>query len=540
MEVVGYSIDTLFECFTNDYCVRSKKDQEIIYIYEYLEELGCKKIVVEEEYVDKEFLEDYSHYYSKCFRSYNRYCKRLHFFKDLDGDKLVSYFSTKKIDKSYHDTLQKNYLGYIVVKPLPDAIIGRTVLSMYSDTVFKGEDKDEKGKRSIRCVHTYTAHLNGIELTVDSLAFQEQDTVVGACATSALWSALQHTSSIFNCYTPTLYEITTEATKFMSITRPIPSTGLTPIQIAQAIKSIGLEPEFKEYTDPSTREVVLPLLNVCYSYLRSGIPIIMGVDLRREVKNKEGNPVEVSIGQHAITLTGYRLSEKGKSVLENECGCINEAYEDLRFIGSKITSFYAHDDQIGPFSSIAVGVGDNGTIEFDTSWTYYDPEEKKDKKYKVIPTLIIIPIYHKVRIPINTLLKPINQLSQLIQAIKVLPTDEDKLEWDSYLCCVNSYKKEILDSDILNKPDILNSKCPKYMWRFVATYNNTPLLEIMVDATDMERSFQMIRLNFFNKTLLDYFHMIFFSEKTEKLVKPYLSDVMYDFMKKEIERNHTD
>ncbi len=66
--------------------------------------------------------------------------------------------------------LQDGYLGFIVVKPLPRTIIGRTCLKTYDS---KG------GTRHFPIVRRYPVHLFGIPLRVETLAFQEQDQAVG-------------------------------------------------------------------------------------------------------------------------------------------------------------------------------------------------------------------------------------------------------------------------------------------------------------------------------------------------------------------------
>jgi hypothetical protein len=44
------------------------------YFREYFAEIEARTIVVEQEYVDHDFLEDFAAYYARCFASYSRYC----------------------------------------------------------------------------------------------------------------------------------------------------------------------------------------------------------------------------------------------------------------------------------------------------------------------------------------------------------------------------------------------------------------------------------------------------------------------------------
>ena len=107
----------------------------------------------------------------------------------------------------------------------------------------------------------FTATILGIPFKVESLAYIEQDRVIAACATSALWSAFQKTAYEFGYRIPTLYQITDLATMYSTTNRPIPSSGLEDPQICQAIKGIGLEPEYLEILDPARNYKNLLLAN---------------------------------------------------------------------------------------------------------------------------------------------------------------------------------------------------------------------------------------------------------------------------------------
>jgi hypothetical protein len=55
--------------------------QQIQYLFQYLSDLEAKSILLEREYIDKDYLEDYVSYYVKCFGNNGEKCARLHFFK---------------------------------------------------------------------------------------------------------------------------------------------------------------------------------------------------------------------------------------------------------------------------------------------------------------------------------------------------------------------------------------------------------------------------------------------------------------------------
>ena len=53
------------------------------YLARYLHALGAKTAVIENNYVDHDYLDDYSNYYAKCFDAPPRLCARVHFFSDV-------------------------------------------------------------------------------------------------------------------------------------------------------------------------------------------------------------------------------------------------------------------------------------------------------------------------------------------------------------------------------------------------------------------------------------------------------------------------
>ena len=177
-EVVPYSIAELKRLLGNSRCPPGVIDGKLhsIYFDEYFRELKAKTIVVEPSYVDRDYLEDFAGYYVKCFESYGRWCTRLHFF-----DRLLTrpeFEATLRGDPGAlaRGDLEGSYLGFIVVKPLPETVVGRTCLKTYPGN----------GRRQYPIVRRYKANLFGTALQVDTLAFQEQDREVAACATSAL------------------------------------------------------------------------------------------------------------------------------------------------------------------------------------------------------------------------------------------------------------------------------------------------------------------------------------------------------------------
>ena len=89
----------------------------------------------------------------------------------------------------------------------------------------------------------YNTQLAGKSLEVSGLGWQQQDTSVGACATIALWTALNSSAFDDHYSIPTTAEITSFANKTASLgSRIFPSEGLTIHQMGEAIKENKLSP----------------------------------------------------------------------------------------------------------------------------------------------------------------------------------------------------------------------------------------------------------------------------------------------------------
>jgi hypothetical protein len=299
----------------------------------------------------------------------------------------------------------------------------------------------------------------------DTLAFQEQDTVAAACATSALWSVFQGTGRLFQHQIPSPVSITeTAAEHWMVHTRTLPNTGgLNAEQMAYAIRKIGLEPLFV-----STKNKFL-FQSTLYAYLKGGIPLLLGIIL-----DDHSTPETSHVGRHAVAITGFSLGHPQPI----PCGLTK-----LLFRSSRIDKIYVHDDQIGPFSRMEFQ--DN---HMNTSW-----RGKDNDIGKVFATteIMLIPLYHKIRIPFQSILETILNFDAIVEELRqhteILPS---QIEWDVYLTSVNDFKREIIQSTLIDgsyKTDILRFSLPRYLWRATALVAGQPILDLLIDATDIEQ-----------------------------------------------------
>ena len=438
------------------------------YFQSYFKEIKAATIVVENDYIDHDFLEDFSFYYVKCFKRYRRKCVRLHFFDiSFTKSEFNNFLNGTKCNLK-EDLLQKAYLGFIVVKPLPKTIIGRTCIKTYPS---------DNGRRYFPPVREYEANLFGIKLTVNSLAYQEQDNVVAACATSSLWSVFNSTGRLFQHKILSPVEISEAACSSLPLeSRFFPNPGLSAAQMAQAIRAIGLEPYLITAKD---QEI---LKSATYAYLKCKIPMLLGLSL---IDTSETVPIP--IGFHAVALTGFSLGE-------NEL--IPFGRTDFLSIASRIDKIYSHDDQVGPFSRMTlnydiISLGDGNSV--NTILSSWQRGDKKIDNIRALPTILLIPLYNKIRITFQTIQETIIHFDSIIETFRLngaLPFKQ-RLEWDIYLTTVNEVKSGMLSSEKWRNKlrlQVLMKSMPRFIWRATAFCKGDYIIDLLFDATDLEQS----------------------------------------------------
>src|SRR5690554_76751 len=228
--------------------------KQITYVFEYLKELDAKKIILETEYVDGNYLQDYSNYYVRCFKRYGERCARLHFFS-CDLDHMETREALENNSKEFIEKIKEGYLGFMVIKPIPQTFIGKTCLRAPGGLYSLIKKK----------VH---ANFFGIPLEVYSIPFQEQDKVVSACATTAIWTVLHAQTYAGYENIPSSSEITLSAINHITnSSNSFPNTGLTNKQIGRAFDVYKLKSHLVDTSKLSSEEIIRSIK----IYIDSGI-----------------------------------------------------------------------------------------------------------------------------------------------------------------------------------------------------------------------------------------------------------------------------
>ncbi len=310
-------------------CGLKPNSRELLYLRCYLRGLQATSLIVEPRYVDWDFLSQYRVFYATSMQLITNICSRVHYFSGPVVSREI-FLKALSGDKKSIEMLQKNYLGFIVIRPITNAPLGRTVLRWHED---KKKRYTPRINISSRCNR---ANIAGLELNVTGLCWQQQDQATSTCGSVSLWSA--QLASPYKHYSSTTSEITQDAHRYYaSGFRTFPSGGLKLDHIVEAIRAIrGMDAcvirGTIEITDTSIREnygFIRYFFN-CYAsmFLSGGFPVLLYGEF-------EGRKVD-----HVNLMVAYRsVPPRCKESFEANAWNMQEYW---------LNEYYIHDDGIGP------------------------------------------------------------------------------------------------------------------------------------------------------------------------------------------------
>lgn len=273
---------------------------------------AVKALLIEKNYIDKDYRSTYYNFYAKKGQSYRTDCVRLHLF-----DETVT-FDAASLKLGPHDEkrLPDHYFGYIVLRPTGLATIGRSVVSPDVRTGASGSIITARHK----------VHLLGYKLRVQGFPSMDQHVDISVCAHAACWSILRHYSERYSNYREFLtHDITMMAQQF-DPGGLVPSKGLQVSHAERVFQEAGTFPvhvaRAGQQDDAFYRQL--------HSYVESGFPLFAAMHSRG----------------HAIAVVGYEWQIPGTNPITQ-----------MQYAWDKVKSVVVVDDNYLPYENIDVQPG---------------------------------------------------------------------------------------------------------------------------------------------------------------------------------------
>ena len=235
---------------------------------------AAKGVLVEHEYVDKDYRSTFYNFHAKMGRPYRPDCVRLHFFFG------TVWYDEARIDIACADPrLQDHYFGYIVLRPTIVATLGRSLIS-------PGVRLGARG-RAIQSIQ----HVNllGHRLRIWGFPSMAQHVDIAVCAHVCCWAILRYYSETFPQHREYLLH---DITKLAAPSDPggiVPSFGFNVFEAERVFQAAGCSPLIIGRRGSSDEEFFSQFL----AYLESGFPLFVGIPSHT----------------HAVVIVGYNWTK---------------------------------------------------------------------------------------------------------------------------------------------------------------------------------------------------------------------------------------
>lgn len=329
-------------------------------------------VLIETPYLDLEFWEAFSHFYSRSFSSIPKECIRMHFIKIPQGiskDLIISYLNNLSNKPPGFE-----YFGFTTIRPTASFNVGRTAMA-FDDRPghkVKKELTDSVDRATVpfcSMLIEREANVANIKCRIKTVPFMQQDPIIGVCASTAVWVCSRIIAEKYNLSHFTYSDISKfafESEKEFSEGREF-VRGLSIHDIRRSISRMGANPMYISGGQSYLR-------NMLYSLVESNIPCIACLSK------------DDTMG-HAVAVISHTLPKKDKSDFDlphdgkNFMGYVPVSQQ--YFVSDFVDRFYVHDDAYGPYNRLTIE-GDKVTLG-----------RQKDIKYDLFAVVIPIPLYVK-------------------------------------------------------------------------------------------------------------------------------------------------
>lgn len=447
-------------------------------------------VVYEETYVDRVYRDSYYSYFASKYLNIPRNCNRLSLFKGIiEPEQFKDYCCSNT------DTMNQQFVGIIVLRPLKKREIGRTLLDPL--------------KLSIEQCYARTTEFHfiilGHDLSIQAYPFASQDAETMTCAETTIWSILEYYGNRYAEYKTILpSDIIKELDRY-SIERDLPSIGLDYYTVSELLKTFGFSPKIYARKAYSPKEYH----RIFHYYIESGIPIAIGISGKHHGKK---------IG-HSIVGIGHAAERKALTEISLE------KIDEIPIVDSAdfYDKYVIMDDNQIPY-----------TVESYSAFTQYE---------NTFVDIFDVPLYKRIFLEasdaatnVKEILSSKNILRKCIDESRLHITQENPVILRLYLTSSRKYKKIRASNSQHDAEKMLYSNilCPKFLWvaelaTFEGYQKEEIFGEIILDATASKSG------DLDNLILLRYFSHVGIrmpSENTEILLSRFsknTSDFVYPY-----------
>lgn len=400
-------------------------------------------IGIENNYIDRVYRDSYYMHFSQKHQEVSRYCKRLIFFKGIQSDNILNLCK---------EELQDNIIGSMVIRPLKNKSIGRTLINPQ----YFYRNKKEAYIR----ITNYKINYLGIELQIEAFPYFTQDSATTTCAEVSLLNVLDYYSNHYSDYKFLTPSDINKIVKINNFDRTLPTTGLSYETISKILCESGFSPKFYFKNKNIKENNVIKFISY---YIESGIPVCIGLN----PINKETNNKILTIG-HSVICIGHGSCDFDLKHTKYEIdNVISTTYT--------YTSFIIQDDNNIPYAE-------------------YKIEEEKliynNVNYKI--DCFVVPLYKRMYMDAqkaeNTVLSILNNKKEFLN---IDSNDNSTIIYRLFLASSRHFKSHRIHK-VEKHSDIqkiyMETPLPQFIWicelyNSQGFKNNDIIGEIIIDAT---------------------------------------------------------
>jgi hypothetical protein len=220
------------------------------------------RAVREREYIDEDYRDEYSNFYSKTYRELPSRSERLHFYVNRDDAEDTATGTDELIATGEGEREGRRYLGFVTLRPLIGRPVARTMIAPPWGL-----------RHHVSCLAKATGTTHGFPVEATGFPFIQQDSQYGSCAHAAMWMVSLYFHLRYRRPRRHISDFVSSARVHQDVFPAVPTAGLTSRQISAVLHDLDMQPVIyrldRQLPDEETAE------SIACRYLNSGLPVML-------------------------------------------------------------------------------------------------------------------------------------------------------------------------------------------------------------------------------------------------------------------------